>query len=130
MRQLHEYVGIPWEAGAQGPDTFDCMGFFREVQKTHFGRDVPMVVAPDIDDPMALADLFINHPERRRWARIEKPEHGCLAVIRRPMHVGVWVNLDGGGILHCQRGAGVVFTHDASWHVSGFGRREFFRCAA
>ena len=124
-----QYIGLPWVAGAQGPDAFDCMAFFRHVQKAHFGIDVPQIIAPDYDDGASLVSLFGTHPERKRWALINKPVHGCAAIIRHPLHIGTWLDIDGGGVLHCVRGAGVVFTSDASWPFSGFGRREFFELA-
>ena len=130
MKPFAAYIGTPWVAGAQGPEAFDCMAFFRHVQGEHFGVAVPPIIAPDYDDPSALVDLFSNHPERARWATLAKPEHGCAALIRRPMHIGVWLDLDGGGVLHCVRGHGVVFTSDSSWPVSGFGRKEYFRAPA
>jgi hypothetical protein len=123
------YIGIPWVAGAQGPDAFDCMAFFRYIQEKHFGIEVPSVIAPDYEDATALVDLMTNHPERQRWIAVNKPEHGSAALVRRPMHIGVWIDVDGGGVLHCVRGCGVIFTSDSSWHSSGFGRREFFRHA-
>lgn len=123
---FEKYIGIPWEAGAQGPDAYDCMAFFRCIQRTHFGVDVPRIIAPDYDDQDVIADLFLNHPERHRWPRISAPVHGCAVMIRRPMHIGTWLDIDGGGVLHCVRGAGVVFTHGGSWATSGFGRREYF----
>lgn len=124
------YIGIPWEAGAQGPDAFDCMAFFRHIQARQFGIQVPAIIAPDYDDGASLVDLFGTHPERKRWLHIPAPVHGCAVIIRGPLHIGTWLNVDAGGVLHCVRGAGVVFTSDAAWPVSGFGRREFYRFAA
>lgn len=124
-----DYIGIPWEAGMQGPDAYDCMGFFRFLQKKHFQIDVPEIIAPDYDDPTVLVSLFAAHPERKRWVQIPKPEHGCAVIVRKPLHIGTWLDLDGGGVLHCVRGCGVVFTRDSSWHVSGFGRCEYFKLA-
>lgn len=103
------------------------MGFFRMIQGAYFGRDVPQIIAPDYDDPTSLSALFCEHPERKRWAQIRSPEHGCAVLVRRPMHIGTWLDVDGGGVLHCVRGAGVVFTVDSAWPLSGFGRREFFK---
>ena len=121
------YIGIPWEAGAQGPKSYDCMAFFRHIQGAHFGIEVPAIIAPDYEDPLALSSLFLEHEERQRWVSISKPEHGCAVMVRRPMHIGVWLDIDGGGVLHCVRGAGVVFTAGSAWATSGFGRREYFR---
>lgn len=120
-----DYVGRPYEPGAQGPDAFDCWGLFRWVQRAHFGRDVPLIVAADHEDGDALAALFLQHAESGRWRRVERPAHGDGVLIRRPMHAGIWLDFDGGGVLHAVRGSGVIFTRDAAWYLSGFGRREW-----
>lgn len=124
-----DYIGLPYEAGAQGPEAYDCMSFFRLLQKEHFGIEVPMVIAPDYDDPNSLADLMRGHEERHRWSRISQPNHGCAVIVHRPMHIGTWLDVDGGGVLHCVKGIGVIFTNERSWQLSGFGRREYFRFA-
>jgi hypothetical protein len=122
-----DYIGIQWEAGAQGPDAYDCMGFFRVVQREHFGIEVPTIISPDYDDGKTLATLFSRHEERSNWVRIEKPEHGCAVIIRGPLHIGTWLNIDGGGVIHSARGAGVIFTADGAWPTSGFGAKEFYK---
>jgi len=122
-----DYIGLPYKAGAQGPDNYDCMGFFRMIQSRHFGIEVPMIIAPNYDDKAELAAIFGNHKERSQWTLIDKPEHGCAVIVHRPMHIGIWLDVDGGGVLHCIVGAGVIFTSDSAWPMSGFGRREFFR---
>ena len=127
MNWAADYIGIPWEAGAQGPDAFDCWAFFRHVQREHFGIAVPVVIAADHDDPSRLAALFMEHEERGHWLRVNPPLPGDGVLIRKPLHIGVWLPLDGGGVLHCVRGAGVIYTRDAAWPLSGFGRREFYR---
>lgn len=120
------YIGLPWQAGAAGPNAWDCWGLFRAVQAAHFGRAVPEIPVADHDDPDLLAGLFLRHPERDRWARVERPAPGDAVIVHRPLHVGVWLPADGGGVLHAVRGAGVIYTRDAAWRVSGFGRREFY----
>ena len=129
MSEFAHYIGLPWESGAQGPDSYDCMGFFRMVQRAHFGVQVPIIIAPDYEDGAALAGLFVRHEERSRWLPVDAPAHGDAVLIKKPMHIGTWIDVDGGGVLHCVRGAGVVFTLDAAWRLSGFGRRAFFRSA-
>lgn len=43
-----KYIGLPWVAGAQGPDEFDCWGMVRWILKHEYGIDVPAVnVNPD-----------------------------------------------------------------------------------
>ncbi len=35
MNNFNKYIGLPWIAGASGPDTFDCWGFVRYVLKNN-----------------------------------------------------------------------------------------------
>lgn len=121
-----QYVGVPWEAGAAGPDSYDCMAFFAHIQGTYFGRDVPRVLVPDYDNARTLVSLFANHQERANWQVADTPVHGCAVLSRSPLHIGTWLDVDGGGVLHCVRGIGVIFTHNSSWLHSGFGRREYY----
>lgn len=127
MSEFTNYIGIPWEAGAQGPITYDCMGFFKFIQKKHFNIEVDTIIAPDYENKEELSSLFSTNPERNKWNKILHPFHGCAVIIHRPMHIGTWLDIDGGGVLHCARGIGVIFTKDGSWNVSGFGRKEYFR---
>lgn len=100
------------------------------VQREHFGIAVPPVIAPDYDDPTVLVNLFRTHEENYHWARVDAPKHGDAVIIHKPFHIGIYLDIDGGGVLHCVRGPGVIFTHDAAWRLSGFGRREYRRFAA
>ena len=127
MSVFARYVGAPWAAGAQGPEAWDCWALFRHVQAEHFGLAVPEIIAADYDDPAALSSLFRGHDERARWVRVERPAHGDAVIVHRPLHIGTWIEADGGGVLHAVRGVGVIFSKDAAWRLSGFGRREYFR---
>jgi hypothetical protein len=120
------YIGTPWVAGSQGPDAYDCMGFFRHIQRKHFNIEVPQIIAPDYNNPRVLVDLFSSHPERQRWSSLQKPVHGSAVIVRHPLHIGTWLDMDGGGVIHCVRGIGVIFTHDSSWPSSGFGQKDYF----
>ena len=127
MSDFSKYIGIPYLAGGQGPEFYDCMGFFRLLQKNHFNIEVPIILAPDYNDEYGIAELFNTSEERQKWQKIDKAEHGCAVIVHRPMHIGTWLDIEGGGVLHCVKGIGVIFTKDSSWTFSGFGRREYFR---
>jgi hypothetical protein len=89
---------------------------------------MPEVVAPDYDDGMAMVGLIRTQAEAQGWRAVNgDPQHGDIVVIRRPYHVGVWLEIDGGGVLHAITGACVIWTPDAAWRTSGFGRREYLR---
>ena len=130
-----KYIGIDWEAGAQGvgasgAPAFDCWSFFRHVQAVHFGIEVPIISASSYDDAGEIVSLVNGHAERGRWASLPIPigrKEGDGVIVHRPLHIGLWLAVDGGGVLHCVRGIGVIFTRDRVWPHSGFGRREFYR---
>lgn len=123
------YLDDRWEAGADGPHAWDCWTFFRHVQLAHYGREVPRV-GVDAGDIHAVAHAFGRHEERARWQEVEAASDGdavLLAHSRYPSHVGIWLEVDGGGVLHCQNGAGVLFTPLGKLAACGWGRVNFFR---
>lgn len=122
-----KYLGIPWEEGADGPASYDCMSFTRLIQATHFGVHMDRIVVPNYDDGIEILHLINGCGERANWDQVPQPMHGDLVIVRRPIHIGVWLDEDGGGVLHCVRNIGAIFTPNAAWNVSGFGRRTYFR---
>lgn len=123
------YIGRPWVNGAQGPEAFDCWSFLRYVQKNHFGLDLPFINANADDFRVIIANMDSN-PERQNWRRVAMPREGdavLMAHSKYPSHVGVWLEVDGGGALHCIRGEGVVFSRLSSLKNCGWGRLEYYR---
>jgi len=118
------YLGRPWVAGHN-----DCWAFFRRVQRERFARVVP-VVEVDPGDVLSVARAFRDHQERQRWLLVETPEEGDAVLLYRtryPTHVGVWIDADGGGVLHCVEGAGVIFTPRARLAACGWPQADFYR---
>jgi cell wall-associated NlpC family hydrolase len=121
---LSPLIGLPWIAGARGPEAYDCWGLFLAVQGDHFGRDLPEIPV-DALDLRAVLDAFTAHPERQRWQSVRAAEEGDAVLMRQsryPVHIGVWLDIDGGGVLHAVRHSGVVFQTLAAldahgWHV-------------
>lgn len=134
-QELHwafQYIGKPWANGAQGPDSFDCWALFRHVQKKHFGLDVP-VIEVDANSLRTVVDNMVGHDERKHWSRVSVPKQGdavLMAHHKYPSHVGIWLDVNGGGVLHCIRGEGVVFSTVSSLKTCGWGRVEYFRHAS
>ena len=118
---------IPWAEGADGPDAYDCMSFTVMIQRKHFGVKMERVLVGNYDDGIGLFHLLNSCGERANWEPVKSPQHGDVVIARRPFHIGVWLDVDGGGVLHCLRGSGVVFTRDAAWAMSGIGRKTYFR---
>jgi len=118
------YIGEDW-----APEVNDCWGFCRRVWRQQFGLHVP-VIGVDTENMLAVSHAFRDHAERTRWYEIVEPREGdavLMAHWRHPSHVGIWIDADGGGVLHCQKGAGVVFTTRQALARSGWGTLRFYR---
>lgn len=117
------YLGLPWIAGER-----DCWIFFRQLCKAHYDRDVPEV---DVD-VYDIKDVIrkVDHEKRLRWEQIDTPEDGCAVLMTRsrfPVHIGMWVDIDGGKVLHCAQGMGVVFQNRQALAFDGFAQLSFWR---
>jgi hypothetical protein len=126
MHWAEQYIGEPWIAGEH-----DCWAFARRVWRERFGRDIPAVDV-DATNRLACSRAFAGaEPERANWEPVHVPFEGDAALIgknTRPSHVGVWVYANGGGVLHCVQGVGVVCNDLTSlaltgWRVLGWYRR-------
>jgi cell wall-associated NlpC family hydrolase len=123
--EANAYIGLPWVDGGRGPESFDCWGLLRWIQEKHF--DLVLPALPSVPD--ATRELYRAQMESGAWSVITRPVHGCGALLRggdRP-HVGVYLDLDGGGVLHAQQGVGVVFTAKQQLKMVGYGRASWYR---
>jgi cell wall-associated NlpC family hydrolase len=115
--QVVPYLGLRWEAGARGPDAFDCWGLLLAVRAAHFGGGVPDTAFGD-----AARELYTEKMRSGSWEVVPTPTHGDGVLMREgdQPHVGIYLDIDGGGILHCEQGRGVVFTDLRSLRVMGY----------
>ena len=122
------YIGIPWSATGEGPDSYHCWSFVRHIQEKHFGRTLPGI--PNPEDILSIARGFRDHPERRRWDLVKVAEEGDCVLMRQaryPIHVGVWLDVDSGGVLHCSQEAGVAFQKPESLSLNGWRVEGYYR---
>lgn len=118
------FVGWQYQRGAQGPDYWDCWSFFREAQRRHYGRDIPLLPTPP--SWREIAGAFPAWSAQYGWKVAAVPRDGdavCMARLRDPTHVGIWL-ADLKAVLHCCEGGSVL--HDArhlaaaGWRVRGY----------
>ena len=125
----NKYIGLPWVAGAQGPDCFDCWGFVRWVLFHEYGVIVPRVnVNPD--NLRNVLTAFLKDPAFQAFKKVSQPLDGYVVLLsqsKNPVHCGLWLDIDGGGVLHCERGIGVVFQNKKSLFLSGWTLYSFYR---
>jgi cell wall-associated NlpC family hydrolase len=128
MHWASAYIGLPYSVHGGGPDLFNCWEFVRMVQSRHFGRALPDIANPE--DVLVMGRTFRDHPERRRWDKVELPAVGDCVLLRRsrhPIHVGVWLDVNCGGILHCSQESGVVFQRPDALAMNGWAVEGFYR---
>lgn len=119
---VNSLIGRPWKSGAGGPEAFDCWGLAKVVQKELFGRSLPDI-AVDSENVRAVMREVATTSARNSWERVDGPAHGRLVEMasgRHPYHIGVYLDVDGGGVLHCQNPAGVCFDRVATLQVAGW----------
>ncbi|MFM0326078.1 NlpC/P60 family protein [Caballeronia glebae] len=122
---INRYVGLAWRAGARGPDAFDCWGLLRHVQGKHFG-----IALPDIPAFGEVArDMHEERMSSHAWEIAPEPAHGMGVLMRGgdDPHVGVWLDCDGGGVLHAMERVGVVWTPRQSLRLLGLSRLKYYR---
>lgn len=124
-----QYIGRRWEAGADGPDSFDCWQFVRYVYRHHYNIELPLVPV-DPDDLRAVMEAFNGHEERTNWQQVQTPADGDVVLMARrgkAAHVGIYIS-EGlmRGVIHCRKGAGVIFDR-VSVVKEGFPKLEYYR---
>lgn len=119
-------IGLPYKANGLTPDGFNCWGLIYYVRKNYF--DVPLPLIP-IGDDETCRDIFEAKVSSGHWVQSKTPTHGDAVLMRdgRSPHVGIYLDLDGGGILHSLEGVGVVFTKLFHLRALGFSRSIFYR---
>ena len=124
-----DLIGCPWVAGAEGPDQFNCWGLVRYVQREHYGIEVRAVSVDDVSHSAVLRE-FRHNDERSNWLPVDIPQDGDLVEMgsaRQPHHIGVWLDVDHGGVLHCIEGHGVAFQSLAQLKLHGWGALHISR---
>jgi cell wall-associated NlpC family hydrolase len=122
--EVNAYINLPWVGGARGPDSFDCWGLLSWVQREHFGVFLP----ERSTDAAAMRAIYHDELDAGRWRIIQRPFHGCGVLLRagdRP-HVGVYLRLDGGGVLHAMEGVGVTYTLRSQLRAMGYPRATWY----
>lgn len=120
------YIGLPYQPHGSGPDAYDCWGLLRHVMLNHFDTYMPNV---PIGDEVGTRAIFEEKVRCGDWEQVESPNHGDGVLLRggKHPHVGIWLDIDSGGILHAMEKIGVIFTHPRGLPALGFGRVKYYR---
>lgn len=124
MHWATQYLGQPWVEHDN-----DCWAFFRKISAAHYQRNLS-IIEIDTANLRACIDQFLNHTEHRHWQKTTSPLDGDAVLMsqgKMPSHVGMWLDVDGGGVLHCVKGAGVIFTKTNQLYMLGYQVLGFYR---
>lgn len=105
-----KYLSLPWKAHSYGPNDFDCWGFMWYLHKHEKGITIPRFQYVDPYARKAIIETFRDNVEETLWRKLDKPRDFSVVLLGRakfPTHCGIFLNTDGGVILHCSEAAGV-----------------------
>jgi hypothetical protein len=123
---IQRLIGQPWERRG-----LHCWALVRDVQSNVYGREIP-------DGPMGVPtrskrrELLSRDAKPFGWREVTGPQDG--AVVRMHHlggnpndleHAGVWIDVDGGRVLHTDNPHGVVADTLAEIHLRGWVPRFF-----
>lgn len=125
-QQVNELVGTPYGEDSFGPTSFNCWGLLHYVQRHYFYVSMPVAPMGDAD---ACVQMFVEHMHSGKWTPIATPVHGSGALLREGTepHVGIYLDIDGGGILHAVRGPGVIWTPIHKLKKAGYRTVKYYR---
>lgn len=117
-------MACPYEDGARGPYTFDCLGFVREMFHESSGKDKDLI--PEWGGVTADNGAHEAYLEGKEdWREVPEPEHESLVCSFNKdgffVHIGIYLN---GDIYHSSRGLGPSITSVRSF--GHYGRLEFY----
>lgn len=133
MHWALQYIGLPWKLDAHGPEAFNCWSLVWWVQKKHYGRDVPEHLVPQgetLVDPLMIMREMHNAERSGKWDKLCEPVDGCVVGLSHREifhHVGVYVAVDGGLVLHACERKGVLAQPLRTMESHGWNRIAFFQ---
>lgn len=108
---VFEYLNKPWKPHAYGPNEFDCWGFVYDVFKKIKGVEIERFQYVDPHNGKLVQHTFKNSVNVVTWQLLEKPVDFAVVLLGRskyPTHCGIYLNVDGGVIVHCSERGGVT----------------------
>ena len=117
-------------AGGRGPKCFDCWGLLRWVYLQQMGVDLD---AHQENRPKEVADnVRVALLEQRSGAWVEESAPAHLYAVgmsggQQIHHVGVFLDCDGGVVLHCADGKGVMAQPISVLKALGMSNIVFYR---
>lgn len=124
-----KYIGLPYAEGGRDRKGLDCWGLLRLIYKDEKGVLLPDLPGITTEGPLAIAHQ-IAAQEKEGWQEVPSPQD-CDAVamsLKNALHhVGIWVDADGGKVIHSWKPFCVVADTIPWLRVKGIRTIRFFR---
>lgn len=107
---ITKYIGLPYVTGGRDARGVDCWGLLRLIYRQERGIDLPEYPGLDLEQIRAISREILAIASRD-WREVVTPQDGdavAMSLKDALHHVGVWVDADGGKIVHCWKGLSVV----------------------
>jgi len=129
MHWASEYIGKPWVLAARGPDAFDCWGLVHYIYANRYDLELPPYImrTRDVAEYGKAIDAQKTNPD---WIHLDEPEEGCVVALSRSKifhHVGIWLDVDEGRVLHCYDGSNVIAQSISTMEKQLWARIEFYK---
>jgi hypothetical protein len=137
------YIGKPWSATPNPPESFCCGELVRFVLRERCGIDMPLLLADPNNLRACVCDLGSPIRYGLEWIDLEPKENALLDTgasrpreydvaflcrAERQDHVGIAVDTaDGLLIMHCVRGSGVILDSPAELLGTGVRKIMWYR---
>ncbi len=122
IRFIESLLGKPHIPGMNGPDAYDCWGVAQVIERRLFNREMPDIKEPPTDVRKLIAFIH-SHKARAQWKRTDTPAHGQLVELahgNHPFHIGVYLDVEGGGIIHSLAKVGVSWDREIVLKAAGW----------
>jgi len=123
-----DIVGKQWKAYETGPDYYDCWGAFCFAFLKKFNLVLDRHLEIPTANPMAFHRVVAKEIKTNNWVQITQLEDGCLVLMSEGRvwhHVGMWLDINGGRLLHSKEGLGVCL--DNRHTLNNFNRVEYWK---
>lgn len=123
-----DVIGKHWKQYATGPEYFDCWGVVCFGFKQKFDLDLDRHLEIPTANPKSFHRVVAKEIKTGNWQQVQQPEDGCLVLMsaaRLWHHVGMWLDINGGRVLHSRDGIGVSL--DNRHELNNFNKVEFWK---
>lgn len=124
-----KYIGIPYARGARGPYQYDCWGIIQLIYSNEKGISLPEMPGISAEDLRAIHNCILEE-SKHDWQETAIPKEGCVVVMGSQVvmhHVGIWIDCDGGKVLHNRAGQNTIAESIRRIRLKGMKRIKFYQ---